>query len=63
MKTELPAGQPDVRADDTPAPLTLIVGLGNPGSEYASHRHNVGFQIVDALADAHGLSFARHKKA
>jgi PTH1 family peptidyl-tRNA hydrolase len=41
----------------------LIVGLGNPGSEYASHRHNVGFQIVEALADAHGLSFARHKKA
>jgi PTH1 family peptidyl-tRNA hydrolase len=63
MKTELPAGQPAARADDAPAPLTLIVGLGNPGSEYASHRHNVGFQIVEALADIHGLSFARHKKA
>jgi PTH1 family peptidyl-tRNA hydrolase len=70
MKTELPAGQSAARADDTalrdealPASLTLIVGLGNPGSEYASHRHNVGFQIVEALADIHGLSFARHKKA
>ena len=63
MKTELPAGQPAARADDAPAPLALIVGLGNPGSEYASHRHNVGFQIVEALADIHGLSFARHKKA
>lgn len=41
----------------------MIVGLGNPGSEYAAHRHNVGFHVVDALARAHGLSFARHKAA
>ncbi|NIV40324.1 MAG: aminoacyl-tRNA hydrolase, partial [Anaerolineae bacterium] len=44
-------------------PLAMIVGLGNPGSEYASHRHNVGFQIVDSIAESHGLSFTRHKKA
>ncbi|MBN1657752.1 MAG: aminoacyl-tRNA hydrolase [Anaerolineae bacterium] len=41
----------------------LVVGLGNPGATYARHRHNVGFFIVDALARAHGLSFARDKDA
>ena len=48
---------------DTTADKVLIVGLGNPGSEYAAHRHNIGFWVVDALADAHGLTFARDKGA
>ena len=70
MKIDPPSSQTREQTGDavfengaSPAPLALIVGLGNPGSEYASHRHNVGFQVVDRLAEAHGLSFARHKAA
>lgn len=41
--------------------MWLIVGLGNPGGKYSGHRHNIGFMVVDGIADKFGFPAYRSK--
>jgi PTH1 family peptidyl-tRNA hydrolase len=42
--------------------LSLVVGLGNPGSKYDGTRHNIGFMALERLARREGFSFRQQAK-
>jgi len=42
--------------------ISLIIGLGNPGTEYAQTRHNAGFWFVERLAEQYGITLKKDPK-
>lgn len=47
------------KQDREDLPTYLMVGLGNPGREYQNNRHNIGFMVLDHLAQRLGVNFSR----
>ncbi len=41
--------------------MKLIVGLGNPGMQYAATRHNIGFEVIDSIAETYNISVTKNK--
>ena len=48
--------------EETDPPIRLIAGLGNPGSEHAATRHNIGFMVVNQLATQFGSTWEKSAK-
>ena len=55
--------EPEETPQREPLPPCLVVGLGNPGARYRQHRHNIGFMVLDHLADRLNLEFLEQERA
>lgn len=42
--------------------MKVVIGLGNPGKQYAETRHNIGFSVVEALAQQYNITFKEKKR-
>jgi len=54
-----PVSEPKPKSRPSPANPWLIAGLGNPGARYAATPHNLGFMVVEVLADHHDIPLAK----